>query len=602
MRIEYLFELGYYRYLIYRLKRSEFFDRLLIDPLIVGIFLAFVTASAFVFIPGKVDIHVPELGVQVGIIDTLVRVQSIFFGILFSFLVLSFNVFAKYFGRYAFQMFFRLRSIRRLYTLLVLNLVFLVYVAGYMRDVKAANPYSDLLYVYSLVSSSLTIALIVPSVISLLQQSQSRAHIKELIRKLNMDWVISFHENTDWSDHREKHYEKDPITLLTEIGTSSLKDFDFTTFRMVVNGCLEYFDEILESKATEIPPINLYYEFSRMFLNLYQIAAKERNENAMMLLIDARGRLERSTIGNLHRVALKDYHGKYMGYKFKFEIKDYFNRAAQFNEDAVCQQVIDEYRDFGKQLIEKVLPGKFDYNPDDRIKSMDEQAIMQGYITELDYLMSVLVQTKKFHLFANFSNLYYTLDSVTSSSDNTHESKRFILHVLDYSKYENFEKFLKNSGLTTLRSLEYPWYLSANTVLRQAQISIPLHGMLRSLNLLLASGVLSNNTINCLKTDAFHLIAELEKQPKYKNLLLLCIRKFAELRNFIGESDNDYRKEVYVKLFRYAGYVDSNIKLHKITDEQILKEMANTLAGFVHAEKFEKELSDKGHIIDDRIA
>src|SRR6185295_2835367 len=100
------------------------------------------------------------------------------------------------------------------------------------------------------------------------------------------------------------------------------------------------------SKEKAITPLEIYLEFSRMFLSLYQVAVKERNESAMLRLINSRFDMEEIVIESPNKIEMHDYHGKYMGYKFKFEIKDYFNRAAQFNEDTVCERIIDTYRDF----------------------------------------------------------------------------------------------------------------------------------------------------------------------------------------------------------------------------------------------------------------
>lgn len=602
MKIKNLLTKDYYRYWIYRLRKTEITNRMFLDPVVFFCFLAFFLINAWLFFPGHIEVHIPDLNSQVSVVDTLIRVLSIFLGILFSFIVLSFNVFSKYFGRFAFQMFFTLKSIKRLFTFLVLTLVYLLYASTYLRGCQVPGSYSNLVYSNSLMFSLTATISIVPTIVNLLRQSQNRAHIKALIKKLNVDWTISYLENVEWSDEKEKHFEKDPITLLTEIGTSSLKEFDFTTLRLIIDGCVEYFKLVTQSKEKGITPLELYFEFTKMLLNLYQVAVKERNESGMLMLVNSRFDLEEFVIDNQDKIQINDYHGKYMGYKFKFEIKDYFNRAAQFNEDSVCERIIDTYRDFGKKLINDVLVSNFKYDPKDRIKSMDEQSIIQSYITELDYLMSIVIQTRKFHLYKTISNLYYTLDSVTASSKNTHESKRFILHVLDYSKYETLEKYLTISAAKNLSSLEYPYYLSPNTVLREAQISIPFLGMLKSINLLFATGVLSNNTINCLKSDSFYLIRNIADGDSHKKLLLLCIRKFSEIRNFIKENDTDYRKDIYVKLSMYAGYVENFIKENGITDQEINDEMAAAISGFTLADSFSKELKNKGHIFDERIA
>jgi hypothetical protein len=601
MKFKQLFTRKFYLYLYYRIKRSDLKTLLFFDYKVLIAFLALFFLNVIFFFPGDVHVHLPSLAVQTSVVENLLRTISIFLGILFSFIVLSFNVFYKYFGRFAFQSFFRLVSIRRLFTLFVLTIVFLLYAMGYLKELEQEDSYSKSLFILSISISAIATLAIVPTIIFLLRQSQSREHIKSLISNLNLDWMLSYYENIRWTDRKERHYEKDPITLLTEIGTPAIKEFDFTTSKLIVNGCLDFFEKVIKKEKVEVAPKELYWEFAKLFLNLYQIAVKERNENVMYNLISARLRLEHLVMDNLAKVELWDKPGKYDGFNYRYELKDYFNRAVQFNEDNVSQKIIDNYRDFGKRLIEDILPGRFKYDEADRTKDMDEQSIVHNYVHDLNYIMSVLITAKKFHLYRNISNLFYTLDAVTASSKNTHDSKRFILHVLDYTKYETLEAYVRNSGIKTLQALDYPYHLSPGTVLREAEITIPFHGLLKSMNLLLSFGLLTNMSINCVKADAFFLIDNLTKDQLYKNLLLRAINKFAELRDYVSENDSDYRKDTYIKLGMYLGYIEKWAKGKGVNDGEILGKITEVLEGFKYREKFKEELVRKGHLFDDKI-
>jgi len=68
---------------------------------------------------GTVYFGIPGLTTELYIAENTLRTVSIFVGIVFSFIVLSFNVFYKYFGRFAFIQFFTNRYIKFIFTLFI---------------------------------------------------------------------------------------------------------------------------------------------------------------------------------------------------------------------------------------------------------------------------------------------------------------------------------------------------------------------------------------------------------------------------------------------------------------------------------------------------
>jgi hypothetical protein len=591
--------------LIYRLKRFHLNDYLFLEPTTLLIVVSVITVNFILFFQGVIDFHFPRLEIEIYIIEVLLKTLSIFIGIVFSFIILSFNIFYKNFGRLAFINFFKNKSVKILFTLFVTTIVFMIYSLAYLNEIDISDYYAKSLFSLSITFCIVTVFSIFPAIINILKESQNRVNIHKLIQQLNTDWIISYHENLLWDKKLAyKHYQNDPITLLTEIGTNAIKEFDRATLIIMMDGCEDFLYTSIkqESNKAGIEPKKLYYEFGTLINNLFQVAIKERNESAMFLFLDRRFAIEKAILLNNEIVKLYDFHDKYHGWTFKYDMQDFFRKAIQNNEDDVCRRLIDSYREFITIIIIMVLPDrKFDYDFDDMMQGMDEKSMISEVFSEVDDFLTSIINKRKYHLFQNISALYSALDLVSIDSKNTNNSKVFLLNILNNYKLDGFNKFIVNSDIRNLSMSFYPFTTSTSHALREIGCSIPFKYSLKAIDILFANGRLNTMVINSLKADTFFLIQNIAKNKVNKGLLTLSIEKFDHLRSMITESDSDYKKDMYIQLKKFLNYIHEEAGNLIPTETETLELIKNKLTLFVLYDKFKKELDEKGYISNDSI-
>jgi hypothetical protein len=242
------FTIAFYRYYFFKARNTPYGKLFFLDFRVIGIILLLLFLNAIFFLPRPVYFSFPSLDAQRNILDSLIKTISIFFGIIFSFIVLSFNIFYKNFGRYVFLAFFKSKLIRRPFTMLLSTICFLSYSLYYLKDAGDENTYSKSLYCLSLALSLVSFFSVFPAVVVLLKKSQSRNNIKSIIDRLDLDFDFEEFE----VKYMDKDYDisyKNPIILLTEIGISSIKDYDFATISVLCKSgktkCTIFQDEML---------------------------------------------------------------------------------------------------------------------------------------------------------------------------------------------------------------------------------------------------------------------------------------------------------------------------------------------------------------------
>ena len=110
MKISDVFKKQFYIYYYHKIKRERPVDYIFFDWKVFASLVLIFTCGLLIFFPKKIEIIIPDLKSQAYILESILRTVSIFVGISFSFIILSFNVFYKYFGRYAFLDFFKRMS------------------------------------------------------------------------------------------------------------------------------------------------------------------------------------------------------------------------------------------------------------------------------------------------------------------------------------------------------------------------------------------------------------------------------------------------------------------------------------------------------------
>lgn len=482
----------------------------------------------------------------------------------------------------------------------------MIYSIIYLKEIEIVDRYSTSLFVTSLTLTIVTVLLIFPTIIRLLRQSQNRDNILDIIQQFDSEWTISYYENVIWDKKlSHRHFQKDPVTLLTEIGTVAIKEYDQVTIQTIIQGFEDFFDKSLNKKPTDknyIDPNKLYEEFRTLIKNLFQIAAKERNENAMLRLVNCRSGLEFKIIDNLETIKLSDFNDKYQGWSFNFDNEDFFERAIQFNEDEVCRRIIDCQRDFVSEIIKKILvKRKFDYDFNDLMKNMDESHTIHNAIGVSQKFLATILNTKKHHLFQNVSNFYTTIDLNTISSENTRNTKIFLLNLNNNIKIDQFEKFIKQSDIKSIPSLFYPFTISTSQALTYVQSRIPFVTSLKAIDILFSTDKLNTMAINSLKADLMFLSQNLNENKINKELFELAISKFGLLRQAIKKNDTNLRKDVYLKLEKHLSYVLEHSKETIPVEKELISKVEKELKNFNYKEQFEKELKEIGYLSNESI-
>lgn len=482
----------------------------------------------------------------------------------------------------------------------------MIYSIIYLKEIEIADKYSKSLFVTSLTLTIVTVLLIFPTVIRLLRQSQNRDNILDIIQQFDSGWTMSYYENVIWDKKlSHRHFQKDPVTMLTEIGTVAIKEYDQVTIQTIIQGFEDFFDKSLTKKPTDknyIDPNKLFEEFRTLIKNLFQIAAKERNENAMLRLVNCRSGLEFKIIDNLETIKLTDFNDKYQGWSFNFDNEDFFERAIQFNEDEVCRRIIDCQRDFVSEIIKKILVKiKFDYDFNDLMKNMDESHAIHNAIGVSQKFLATILNTKKNHLFQNVSNFYTTIDLNTISSENTRNTKIFLLNLNNNIKIDQFEKFIKQSDIKSIPSLFYPFTISTSQALTYVQSRIPFVTSLKAIDILFSTDKLNTMAINSLKADLMFLSQNLNENKINKELFELAISKFGLLRQAIKKNDTNLRKDVYIKLEKHLSYVLEHSKETIPEEKELISKVEKELKNFNYKEQFEKELKEIGYLTNESI-
>jgi len=169
LKLQLLLKKQFYRYWFYKIKREKPWDYLFFDWLTFLILSVFFLLGLFIFFPGKIIIAIPAKSTQVYILESILRNISLFIGISFSFILLSFNIFFRYFGRYAFLDFFKTKSAKVCLTLLVSTIGLLVYSTAYIRETEEVTYFDKFLYSFSLTLSIVSFFSVFPCLLILLR-------------------------------------------------------------------------------------------------------------------------------------------------------------------------------------------------------------------------------------------------------------------------------------------------------------------------------------------------------------------------------------------------------------------------------------------------
>lgn len=588
-----------FRYWFYKLRNIPYSDYLFIDFTTVVCLAVIVLINMFIFLPGPFLYNTPPIESQKNIIESLLKILSIFFGITFSFIVLSFNIFYKNFGRYVFLNFFKSALIKRPFTLLLCTICFLTYASYYIGETKVASSYSTSLYYLAIILCGISFLCLFPSVVLLLRKSQSRKNIKDIVRKFGDDPDMETME-VKYMDKDHDILYKNPYILLSEIGTVAVKEFDSATVGTITKECFKYFELCanISDERKRKDKLKVYGDITDLFLHLFQFSIKERNTSAAISVCRKRFELEEYVLKNLDKIPYRDYDNMYLFWSLEYDMERYFDKAILFNEDEVCKVIIEEARDFITLALPILIPKGYACK-NHGIGHREGSAITGSFRYFVKFNEQILYY-KKGLFYNTLTTTYSTLAMRILGCDFDNSGKEHLLTVLDNSELECFEKLLKNRDGASLGYLELPFRNSIEAVINAGH-KYRFQLLLKSIDLLFFYGQLNNIFLNSVKGDILMSMRRANESSQLNAITMIGVTKLQYLKSLITPSDSDYRKEIYIKLEYYLRIIQNYASEIALNNEELTAKLTSVLSDFTFLKAFKNELEKKGYPFDDRI-
>ncbi len=590
--------------LLYQIRPKELniinFWMIILLTLIVLILYLFLSDRKFFFTLGSKE-------TQIYIAESVLRTISIFVSILFSFIILSFNVFHRYFGRFTFIKFFANKFIKFIFTLFIATIILLLYTIAYLKGAVDRSAYGDSIYILSLAISLVLVILIIPILTLLLRSSQSRNNIGELISTFDRKWTYSsfIGEIVDQKENKIYKEQRNPINLLIEVGTSAVKDFDRMALLAIKSGCIEHFKTLHTDSLNkgELHPIEFYQEIDTLTKSLYQVAVKERNEIAAEIMIQLKFEIE---LFYLEKFADFNIHGSenhhYDGIGFMVFINQAFVKALQFNEDSLAANILEYCQDWWVKVLTDYLSSIKYEHPNGDFVSNDVTSMISFNQRSLEQLFEQALIYKKSHLYTKISNFFQTIGLSVIKSSIVRSTKVYIFGRIGLSSLKIFEKFTKQID-GEICADTYPFGTYVTQELSYIKSQIPFQYEILAFDKILSMGKLNSYVINSLKSIGLHCIENYsDDENGYKKVLLNIINKLYKAKEILSNIESDRNMENYLLLEDYLTILKNNITDKNINDSEIINKITEALESFNKNIDFKAKLDEKGYQIKDHLS
>lgn len=580
-------------------RQHRLSNYLFLSPKMILIFALFFILNIF-FFWNKVGFTIKFLSLDNALLTMQVVVRSIviLLGIIISFTLLSFQVFNKYFGRFAFLDFFKKGHLKQIFTLFILNVVFSIYVQSYLKDCKTDenfDSYGKLIFVESLVLSLILILGIFPIMIKLLSESQSRSNIQilfENISKHDIYFSTAFYKD----DIEKEEYETNSFKVILEIGLVSIKEFDHVTFNLLVRNIFLKFKRVMAGDDDADLKRSLFYKFKKILGDYFDFAAKEKNSSALQEIVICRYYIE-IEISQRDPPIILDHSSRYYGWDFSLDMEKFYDKSNQYNEDNISSVIVDCCRDYMVEIIKRRLPKNFVYDYNAPYREIYYTGIISHYYSLIRNFHIIAGNLKKITILKSLSNLYMTLDLSILGSENHKDTKTYLLQVNNQNKLEYLESLVGRAGVKDMDSLLYPFGVGLTNEITDLNTSIIFRSSMKAWDYIFQRGTLNNSIINSLKADTMSFISHYRNEPiRSKNLISLSLDKFDYIRELIGETASDEGKDIYLKLARFLSYIKSDYEASGINDTDLNAKFAEVSVKFTFKAKFEEELGKKGYL------
>lgn len=597
--MKHLFTKNFYKYILFKIRRAKPLDYIFIDWPVLMFFLMIFILGILLFFPYKFELKLPLPENQVSLLESLLRTIAILIGISFSFIILSFNIFYRYFGRYAFLDFFKSRIVKICITLLFTTITLLSYSIYFIKEANENNGYTMFLFFFSILISITSFFSIFPCFIILLRNSQNRTHIIKLFEKLNEEWSLNkFIAKIE--NQLPSFYQQDPINILNEIGLMSIKESDNFNIELITDNMIIFFRENISNKSQDkyyVEINDIYHRFNDVLENFYFLAIKEKNENILVTIVHTIFRIENIILENINQEGFEFAlgHGdKYRYLNLNFTVEKFLKKALQASEDSVCQEILENYSYFVNSVIIKLFPENINYTGSNRFDIIQLCDVVFDPLTWLVKFVEFVISAKKVQLCGEIFSTFNTIENKVLDLKTTNSTKCFLFNVIHNYKREGFEKYIDANDSHHISYLNFP-FKEDPYFLEKTGCKTTYLGSLEILDLTFSKNKLNNVVINIAKAGMLHLI-----HIKNEDLLQKGIEKFAKLASLIQENDNNYRKDVYLKLLENLQVVQKSA-IEQSASQKILDLLKSNVELFHFKNKFRIDLEQAGFVTDERI-
>lgn len=581
-------------------KENMFFDLRIIASF-SGLFLFYL----IFFFPHSDYFQTPSLDTMIYLVDRSLRASAVFIGIIISLVILSFQIFNKNYGRYAFIGFFNNRYIKVLFTLYVINILFSLYALGYFQEINELNQYVVIIYYTAIGLNLILVLCLFPFSVQMIKKSQSRYNLEKIIALIDEKWIVNYDYHKVNNIKNLEIIESNPMKMLQEIGIIAAKGDDIVTLELIFDGLYSHMDKLINKHKQKKYFVNgyFYHEYRDLINYLFLHVLKIHNYQMVNLLLMRRYDLEVFLLDN--RLTTSSQNTKewsYKGFEMTFDFEEYFSKSVLEDNDEFAERVIGVYYSYCEYLIKEYFPDTFKEYDFKKFKDYSDEKHMVSFLlsSNIEKFTNLCIKHNQIGLFKKIFN-FFSLESVTLSSENSESVKIILLHLMKLSKYYAFEKYL-NSGIDSIESLNFP-YLSwvIDSEVKDLKRKTVFNEMKRAMNLAFSKELLNNKILNELKALGMGFVNKFKEGKQYKNLLVEIIEQFGYLSSLIKEDSNNYQKDMYVKLYKYLGYVQNYFLKDGEEDKEVEESFKDTLNSFDKLEEYKTYLEDIGYISNENL-
>jgi len=576
--------------------------------------LFFVTIFTIIFIryyphENESYFRCPSNETQIFIIDKLLRASAVFIGIIISLVILSFQIFNKRFGRYAFVGFFKNKYLKTLFTLYILNILLSIYSLSYLKEVGNSDNYSNALFVFCLLLAFVLILSLFPLSIEMIYKSQSRFNINKIINLITKGWIYEYDDTEGHSIHnldvidrelvnQELRYEyneserqgigkierieKNPIAMLKEIGVNALVQKDNVTIELILNQLFLHFKKIVfdakRDTVLDSSVMNIYmYNSTRELIEFYlPIALNNDNSRIVRKLTDFRNALELFVIKNRLTLSSGSSKWEYKGWDICFDYEKFFNKAILLDNRELAEIIMDAHYGYCSYIIKFHLPNSLkEYRK--YVVSNEIDICYDLLNSQIIKFVESAIRYQRLDVFKKIFNLF-SLESVTISSKNTLSVKRYLLDLLYNSKENAFKNYI-NHVIGDIDSYHFPYKTALQLEIKEVKRIGIFNSLLKSTKLSLSKNKLNNMMINQLKATGMGFInswkssnkniyQETEKQNPNHFLMLFAPIFPWLLWNKQQINNSDIYKKLFIRLIEHFEDLKDSIPKKKCTDYQ----------------------------------